>query len=177
MRQRDESKPAATVHAASRPAPGTGAELLQLQRSVGNRAVAASLAPAAQQARPGASPVARTIRRQPAKPTPTADQAEFAIWQLEAVLVYEDKSAIGDPRSPRQAALAQLFAAVTGRDLHRRKVGGRERRESLDDAVLGLRDVLAIAPESDRARLRGLREQLFRAEAYERIEQSVVVGG
>lgn len=174
MRQRDEPKAAAPVRGESRPAPTAGAQLLRLQRSLGNRAVAASLPPAAQQARPGAASVAPPIRRQPAL---TADQAEFAIWQFEAVLVYEDKSAIGDPRSPRQAALAKLFAAVTGRDLQRRKVGGRERRESLDEAVLGLRDVVEAAPERDRATLRALREKLFGEEAGERIEQAVVVEG
>jgi hypothetical protein len=124
-----------------------------------------------------AAQAAPPIRRQPAKPALTADQAEFAIWQLEAVLVYEDKSAIGDPRSPRQAALAKLFAAVTGRDLQGRKVGGRESRESLDEAVLGLRDVVEAAPERDRATLRALREKLFGEEAGERIEQAVVVEG
>src|SRR3954452_9619586 len=81
---------------------------LSLQRSVGNASVD------------------RMIRRQPAKTALSAEDAEFYVWELKAVLVHKDKSAIGDVRSPRQAAFAKLFAAVTGRDLQMRKVDARE---------------------------------------------------
>src|SRR5260370_15389911 len=119
-----------------------------------------------------------TLQRQPAPQAPAVSKsnAELLLLELDDALL-QTARVITDTSDRRQAAFAKLFTAISGHDLHQRKVGGRERREIFDEAILALRDVLAYASDRQRAALSRWRTKLFEEEASERIESSVVVEG
>jgi hypothetical protein len=100
---------------------------------------------------------------------------ELALWVLDDLLQYETSRLLGDAPGKYRVGLENLYQALAGRHLDRKKIAGRERRELFDVAVLGLRPVLARAKDSQRAFLRRKRVELLREEADDRIESSIIV--
>jgi hypothetical protein len=106
----------------------------------------------------------------------TKDIADNFLWVLDDVVYNGTSRLIGELSDRSRPAFEKLFAGLAGHDVHGRKLGGRERRESFDEAVLALRDVLAFATDEQRAALRRKRDGLLRGEASDRVDNSVIVG-
>ncbi len=145
------------------------ASILGLQRQVGNAQVIHLLQAAGLTRAP--------IQRQPRKGALSRSDIETLLWELDDVLVEVSSREIGDPSDPHQAAFANLFAALAGHDLQKRKLGGQERRERFDAAVLALAEVLGHASDEQRGALGRWRTKLFAEEAGDRVAHSVVVEG
>jgi hypothetical protein len=118
---------------------------------------------------------APTVQRVTEGPV-TKSIAESFLWVLDDVVYNGTSRLIGDLSDRARPAFEKLFAGIAGHDVQGRKLGGRERRESFDAAVLALRDVLAFASDEQRAALRRKRDGLLYEEASDRVENSVVVG-
>ena len=106
----------------------------------------------------------------------TKSTADYFLWVLDDVVYNGSSTLIRDLTDRSRPAFEKLFAAIAGHDVHGRNLGGRECRESFDEAVLALRDVLAFASDEQRAALRRKRDKLLHDEASDRVENSIVVG-
>lgn len=142
---------------------------LGLQRKAGNRAVIHLLQAAAGRRAP--------VQRQPRKRALSRGDIDTLLWELDDVLFQTSSRLITDTSDPYQAAFANLFAALAGHDLQRRRLGGEERRERFDAAVLALAEPLAHASDDQRGALSRWRTKLFAEEAGDRVAHAVVIEG
>jgi hypothetical protein len=123
-----------------------------------------------------ARPAGASIQRQPAKPPLSKDEAPFYLWVLDIVLYYHDPQTIRELTGRYRGPFEKLYGAVAGEDLARHTIADRFRRPMFDEAVLGLREVIAYAGEDRRASLSRRRTDLLAKEASDRVESSIVIG-
>lgn len=91
------------------------------------------------------------------------------------MLTNETGRLIPDLPDSHRAAFEKLHGALVGHDLAGRRIPGREARQLFDEAVLALRPVLDHASAEQRAYLARRRTKLFRAEADDRVENSLIL--
>lgn len=128
---------------------------------------------------PGRSVLGRgdTIQRQPKKKPLTQAEAADPLWVLDVVLHYGGKhNAIA--ASSYRDAFAQLYGALEGEAFDDgKRLSERTRSELFDKAILGLREVLALADDATRSELAARRARLIESEAVERSATAVEVDG
>jgi len=116
------------------------------------------------------------VQRKETKKDPAQEQwtLDTARWVLDDVLDVGNARLLGDAPGTYRGPLEDLWKAMVGHDRAGKKLGGRERREIFDAAVLALEPVIAGIRDDQRAHLFRLRDTLFRAEADDRVDNSFI---
>jgi hypothetical protein len=136
-------------------------QLLHMQRTIGNNAVTAWLQ--------------RKTAEKGQDAATDEPGFETVLWVLDDVLAYETNRLIPDLTVRYKGALEKLWQALVGRDMARKKILGRQRRELFDEAVLALRPVLAHASKAQLSLLQSKRSVLLYAEAEDRVDNSLII--
>jgi hypothetical protein len=149
------------------------------ERQIGAGAVRDE-SPTAAIAAPAGIRASPALQRQPAtaEQKAGADQSGMAtyLWVLDDVLDNQTSRLISD-LGKYQDPFEKLYQALVGHDMTGKKIEGRQQREYFDEAALGLRVILARATDAQRAFLRRKRAALFKAEAFDRVENTAIVDG
>jgi hypothetical protein len=117
-------------------------------------------------------------RKAAPKVDPAVEQwvVDAAMRVLDDVLDNETSRIIDDSPQRYRGAIEKLYQALVGHHLgNKDKIFGRERRELFDEAFLALDPLLTHANESQRAKLMRRREAMLRAEADDRVDNSLVI--